>query len=146
MLRGPSGVDQQRGYGSLGRLSRATKKVEIRETSSFDEEKPPPPPVEKPEALLRPPERPRTRSRSPMWTPEGPPFADILRQKQQQQRQQQQQQHPQTIVVEYYPPPVFGPRPTETMCSGCRQHIRTSTDSEPGPLAYILGSLLCIAG
>merc|ERR1711963_639953 len=54
--------------------------------------------------------------------------------------QQQQQPGPggQTVIVQYMNPPAFGHSPVNMVCPHCQAQIRTTTDSEPGPLAWIL--------
>lgn len=59
---------------------------------------------------------------------------------------QQQGQPQQTVIVQYMNPPNFGASPVNMTCPNCQCQIRTSTDSEPGPLAYILAGVLCVVG
>lgn len=59
--------------------------------------------------------------------------------------QQQAQQQP-TVIVQYMNPPNFGSSPVNMTCPHCQSQIRTSTDSEPGPLAWILAGVLCVVG
>ena len=58
---------------------------------------------------------------------------------------QPQQQQP-TVIVQYVNAPNFGPRPVNMTCPHCQAQIRTQTDSEPGPMAWILAGVLCIVG
>jgi hypothetical protein len=39
-----------------------------------------------------------------------------------------------------------GPNSIEMMCPHCQSQVRTSTDSEPGALAWILAGILCVVG
>jgi len=57
----------------------------------------------------------------------------------------QQQQQPQRVVV-VVNAPNFGPNSIETMCPHCQSQVRTSTESEPGALAWILAGILCVVG
>ena len=52
----------------------------------------------------------------------------------------------QPVIVQYVNPPNFGPRPVNMHCPHCQCQIRTQTDSEPGPMAWILAGVLCIVG
>ena len=52
----------------------------------------------------------------------------------------------QTVIVQYMNPPNFGHNPVNMTCPNCQSQIRTSTDSEPGPLAWILAGVLCVVG
>lgn len=56
-----------------------------------------------------------------------------------------QQQQPQRVVV-VVNAPNFGPNSIEMMCPHCQSQVRTSTDSEPGALAWILAGILCVVG
>merc|ERR1711997_396079 len=58
----------------------------------------------------------------------------------------QYQQQPQRVVVVQLPSPNFGPNPIEMMCPHCQSQVRTSTESEPGALAWILAGILCVVG
>merc|ERR1712244_94700 len=49
-------------------------------------------------------------------------------------------------VVVVVNPPVYGPSPVTMTCPHCQSQIRTSTDSEPGPMAWILAGVLCVVG
>jgi len=62
--------------------------------------------------------------------------------------QQQQQPGPggQTVIVQYMNPPAFGHSPVNMVCPHCQAQIRTTTDSEPGPLAWILAGVMCVVG
>lgn len=51
-----------------------------------------------------------------------------------------------TVIVQYMNPPNFGSNPVNMTCPQCQSQIRTSTDSEPGPLAWIIAGLLCVMG
>jgi len=42
--------------------------------------------------------------------------------------------------------PNFGPRPVDMMCPHCQCQIRTTTESEPGVMAWILAGVLCVVG
>jgi lipopolysaccharide-induced tumor necrosis factor-alpha factor len=53
---------------------------------------------------------------------------------------------PQTVIVQYMNPPNFGHNPVNMTCPNCQCQIRTSTDSEPGPMAWILAGVLCVVG
>lgn len=55
-------------------------------------------------------------------------------------------QQPQTVIVQYMNPPNFGHNPVNMTCPHCQSQIRTSTDSEPGPMAWILAGILCVVG
>jgi len=57
-----------------------------------------------------------------------------------------QQQGGQTVIVQYMNPPNFGHSPVNMVCPHCQAQIRTSTDSEPGPMAWILAGVLCVVG
>ena len=41
---------------------------------------------------------------------------------------------------------ISGPNSIETMCPHCQSQVRTSTESEPGALAWILAGILCVVG
>ena len=41
---------------------------------------------------------------------------------------------------------ILGPNSIETMCPHCQSQVRTSTESEPGALAWILAGILCVVG
>jgi len=49
-------------------------------------------------------------------------------------------------VVVVVNPPNYGPNPVDMVCPHCQCQIRTSTDSEPGPLAWIFAGILCVVG
>jgi lipopolysaccharide-induced tumor necrosis factor-alpha factor len=51
-----------------------------------------------------------------------------------------------TVIVQYMNPPNFGSNPVNMTCPHCQSSIRTDTDSEPGPLAWILAGVLCVVG
>lgn len=42
--------------------------------------------------------------------------------------------------------PDFGPHPLWTVCPYCQHQVMTKTRSEPSPLAWLLGVLLCAVG
>merc|ERR1719370_272827 len=42
--------------------------------------------------------------------------------------------------------PNNGPNPIDMVCPHCQSQIRTATDSEPGPLAWIFAGVLCVVG
>lgn len=50
------------------------------------------------------------------------------------------------VIVQYVNAPNFGPHPVNMTCPHCQSQIRTSTDSEPGPMAWILAGILCVVG
>ena len=78
----------------------------------------------------------------------------------------------QTVIVQYMNPPNFGHNPVSKTamycnfksrlccylllslcdlqvnmtCPHCQSQIRTSTDSEPGAMAWILAGVLCVVG
>jgi len=52
----------------------------------------------------------------------------------------------QTVIVQYVNAPNFGHNPVNMVCPHCQAQIRTSTDSEPGPMAWILAGVLCVVG
>jgi len=52
----------------------------------------------------------------------------------------------QTVIVQYMNPPNFGHNPVNMTCPHCQSQVRTSTDSEPGALAWILAGVLCVVG
>ena len=52
----------------------------------------------------------------------------------------------QTVIVKYMNPPNLGPNPVTMTCPHCQSQIRTSTGSDPGALAWILGGVLCVVG
>jgi len=52
----------------------------------------------------------------------------------------------QTVIVQYMNPPNFGHNPVNMTCPHCQSQIRTSTDSEPGAMAWILAGVLCVVG
>ena len=56
-----------------------------------------------------------------------------------------QQQQP-AVIVQYVQMPSFGVQPVNLTCPHCQAHVRTATDSEPGPLAWILAGVLCVIG
>jgi len=60
--------------------------------------------------------------------------------------QQQQQPGQQTVIVQYMNPPNFGHSPVNMTCPHCQSQIRTTTDSEPGPMAWVLAGILCVVG
>jgi len=51
-----------------------------------------------------------------------------------------------TVIVQYMNTPNFGHNPVNMVCPHCQAQIRTSTDSEPGPMAWILAGVLCVVG
>jgi len=53
-------------------------------------------------------------------------------------------QQQQVVVV--VNPPNFGPNPVDMVCPHCQCQIRTTTESEPGPLAWIFAGVLCVVG
>lgn len=55
------------------------------------------------------------------------------------------QQQP-AVIVQYVQMPSFGVQPVNLTCPHCQAHIRTTTESEPGPLAWILAGVLCVIG
>jgi len=57
-----------------------------------------------------------------------------------------QQQQPPAVIVQYVQMPSFGVQPVTLTCPHCQAHVRTRTESEPGPLAWILGGILCVVG
>jgi len=57
----------------------------------------------------------------------------------------QSQQQP-AVIVQYVQMPSFGVQPVTLTCPHCQAHVRTRTESEPGPLAWILGGILCVVG
>lgn len=57
-----------------------------------------------------------------------------------------QQAGQQTVIVQYMNPPNFGPNPVNMTCPKCQSQIRTQTESEPGPLAWIIAGVLCVVG
>merc|ERR1719219_3156739 len=59
--------------------------------------------------------------------------------------QQPGQQQP-AVIVQYVQMPSFGVQPVNQTCPHCQAHVRTRTESEPGPLAWILGGILCVVG
>jgi len=59
---------------------------------------------------------------------------------------QPQQAGQQTVIVQYMNPPNFGSNPVNMTCPNCQSQIRTKTESEPGPLAWILAGVLCVVG
>lgn len=72
-------------------------------------------------------------------------------------KQQQQQGVPQqpagagpqqqpAVIVQYVQMPSFGVHPVNLTCPHCQAHVRTTTESEPGPLAWILAGVLCVIG
>ncbi len=50
------------------------------------------------------------------------------------------------VVVQYVAAPNFGHRPVQMICPHCQCEVTTSTDSEPGPMAWVLSAILCIVG
>lgn len=62
------------------------------------------------------------------------------------QGQPGQQPGQQTVIVQYMNTPNFGPNPVNMTCPQCQSQIRTQTDSEPGPMAWILAGVLCVVG
>lgn len=52
----------------------------------------------------------------------------------------------QPVIVQYVNAPNFGPHPVQMVCPHCQCQVQTSTDSEPGPMAWILAGVLCIVG
>ena len=56
-----------------------------------------------------------------------------------------QPQPPQQVVV-VVSAPNYGPHPIDMMCPHCQCQIRTSTESEPGVMAWILAGVLCVVG
>jgi len=52
---------------------------------------------------------------------------------------------PQQVVV-VVNAPNYGPRPVDMICPHCQAQIKTSTESEPGPMAWILAGVLCVVG
>jgi len=52
---------------------------------------------------------------------------------------------PQQVVV-VVNPPNFGTHPVDMVCPHCQCQIRTTTESEPGPMAWILAGVLCVVG
>merc|ERR1711879_963788 len=50
------------------------------------------------------------------------------------------------VIVQYVQMPSFGVQPVTLTCPHCQAHVRTRTESEPGPLAWILGGILCVVG
>ena len=54
-------------------------------------------------------------------------------------------QQPQ-VIVQYVQMPSFGVHPVNLTCPHCQAHVRTTTESEPGPLAWILAGVLCVVG
>jgi len=55
------------------------------------------------------------------------------------------QQQP-AVIVQYVQMPSFGVHPVNLTCPHCQAHVRTTTESEPGPLAWILAGVLCVIG
>lgn len=51
---------------------------------------------------------------------------------------------PGTVIIVNQPN--YGPNPIDMVCPHCQSQIRTATDSEPGPLAWILAGVLCVVG
>lgn len=49
-------------------------------------------------------------------------------------------------VVVVVNPPNYGPNPVDMVCPHCQCQIRTTTESEPGPLAWIFAGVLCVVG
>jgi len=52
---------------------------------------------------------------------------------------------PQQVVV-VVQAPRFGPYPVDMLCPHCQCQIKTTTESEPGPMAWILAGVLCVVG
>ena len=42
--------------------------------------------------------------------------------------------------------PSFGPKPVTVTCPNCQKKIKTETDSQPGVVAWVMGTVLCILG
>ncbi len=53
---------------------------------------------------------------------------------------------PTLVVHQYVAAPNFGHRPVDMICPHCQTHVRTSTESEPGPMAWVLAAILCVVG
>lgn len=52
---------------------------------------------------------------------------------------------PQQVVV-VVNAPNYGPHPVDMICPHCQCQIKTSTESEPGAMAWILAGVLCVVG
>lgn len=56
---------------------------------------------------------------------------------------QQQQSNGTTIVTTVVP---IGPTSTHTICPRCQSEINTTTNTQPGLIAYISGFIICLLG
>ncbi|TRY62909.1 hypothetical protein TCAL_08209 [Tigriopus californicus] len=50
------------------------------------------------------------------------------------------------VIVQYVNAPNFGHRPVNMVCPHCQSQICTSTESEPGAMAWVLAGVLCVVG
>lgn len=57
-----------------------------------------------------------------------------------------QQQQPQQVLVQYVAAAQFGPDPMQMTCPRCEAQIRTTIDTEPGVMAWIIAGVLCFTG
>ena len=56
--------------------------------------------------------------------------------------QQPRAELPRQVVI--VKPAKLGPHPMTMTCPNCNNHITTSTSSEPGAMAWIIGGILCM--
>ena len=43
-------------------------------------------------------------------------------------------------------PPSYGPSPVTVTCPSCQTKIKTKIDTQPGVVAWVMGTVLCIVG